>query len=308
MKWEQWEIDYLKEKYQTQSVEKTAKALNRTASGVNSKASALGIAKRNNSRHRKWTQKELEYLEDSWGTISIESIATNLGRTKDAVQLKASRIGLGAFLEAGDYISLNVLYRALRKESSGSGYTLNQWIEKGLPVKTKEVKGSSFKVINLDDFWKWAEKNRTIIDFSQLEENILGKEPDWLPEQRRADKKMAKFKKTPWTETEDRRLRNLLREFKYSYRELSEILNRTEGAIKRRILDLGYKERPVKMPNHNPWTAEEVNIVIELFNKGYQPDIMTRHINRSAQAIRGKIERMIKEGELEPRSEYRKSC
>lgn len=45
---------------------------------------------------------------------------------------------------------------------------------------TKKVKGSSFKVINLDEFWKWAEKNRTIIDFSQLEENVLGKEPEWL--------------------------------------------------------------------------------------------------------------------------------
>lgn len=308
MKWQDWEIKYLKDNWNKKDIQTIANDLKRTYGSIYNKARALNLGPSKVQSKKLWTKEEEEFLETNWGTLSMKTIAEKLNRTPTAVQIRAVRLGLGPFLEAGDYISLNVLYRALRKESSGSGYTLNQWIEKGLPIKTKKVKGSSFKVINLDDFWKWAEKNRTIIDFSQLEENILGKEPDWLPEQRRADKKMAKFKKTPWTETEDRRLRNLLREFKYSYRELSEMLNRTEGAIKRRILDLGYKERPVKMPNHNPWTAEEVNIVIELFNKGYQPDIMTRYINRSAQAIRGKIERMIKEGELEPRSEYRKSC
>lgn len=258
--------------------------------------------------HKPWTREEETFLRDNWGTISMKGIADKLNRTETAIQVRAVRMKLGPFLEAGDYISLNILHGALRTKSYGGGYTLNQWVEKGLPVKTKKVKGSSFKVVNLDEFWKWAEKNRTIIDFSQLEENILGKEPDWLPDQRRADKKMAKFKKTPWTESEDRKLINSLKEFRYTYRQLSEILNRTEGAIKRRVIDLGIKERPLKMPNHNPWTEEEVAIVVDLFDKGYQPDIMTKYIDRSAQAIRGKIERMIKEGQLQPRSKHRKSC
>lgn len=308
MKWEQWEIDYLKEKYQTQSVEKTAKALNRTASGVSSKASALSIAKRNNSRHRKWTQKELEYLEDSWGTISIESIATNLGRTKDAVQLKANRIGLGAFLEAGDYITLNQLRKELRGTYTGGNYTVIQWIEKGIPIMTKKVKNSSFQVINLDEFWIWAERNRTTIDFSQLEENTLGKEPEWLLDQRKADKERCFFKTTPWTKDEDRKLEIMLNEYKYTYRELSLKLRRTEGAIKRRMIDLKIKARPIKMSNHNPWTKEEVKTLIDLYHRGHCHNTMANYIDRSAQACSGKVERLIKEGVLKPRSEFRKSC
>ena len=259
-------------------------------------------------KKRAWTAEEEKYLSDYWGTHSMKGIAEKLGRTEIAIQVRASRLKLGPFLESGDYVSLNILHNELRSKSHGGGYTLNQWIDKGLPVIKKKVKNCSFKVVNLEEFWKWAKKNRTLIDFSQLEENVLGKEPDWLPDQRRADKKMARFKKTPWTESEDNKLRNLLKEFKYSYREISEMLNRTEGAIKRRVIDLGIKERPLRMPNHNPWTEGEVEIAIDLFKKGYQPDIMTKYIDRSAQAIRAKIERMIKEGQLQPRSKHRKSC
>lgn len=307
MEWTYWEIKYLKDNWNKKTKEEIAKYLGRSVSSIYNKAYKLGLVQRRSSR-RKWTKEEEEFLAEYWGLYSMEHIASKLNRTVNAIQVRAVRLGLGPFLESGDYVTLNQLMLELRG-SNGRTYTVKQWMDKGLPVKTKKVKGSSFKVVNLDDFWKWAEKNRTIIDFSLLEENALGKEPDWLKDQRRADIKMKNnFKRTPWTEAEDKRLTSLLREFKWGYRDISEKLNRTEGAIKRRILDLGLKERPVRMPNHNPWSQEEEEILIELFNKGYQPDIITRYIDRSAQAIRGKIERMIRDGVLEPRSEYRKSC
>lgn len=307
MEWTYWEIKYLKDNWNKKTKEEIAKHLGRSVSSIYNKAYKLGLVQRRSSR-RKWTKEEEEFLAEHWGLYSMEHIASKLNRTVNAIQVKAVRLGLGPFLESGDYVTLNQLMLELRG-SNGCSYTVQQWIDKGLPVKTKKVKGSSFKVVNLDDFWKWAEKNRTIIDFSLLEENALGKEPDWLKDQRRADIKMKNnFKRTPWTEAEDKRLTSLLREFKWGYRDISEKLNRTEGAIKRRVIDLGIKERPLKMPNHNPWTEEEVTIVVDLFDKGYQPDIMTKYIDRSAQAIRGKIERMIKEGQLQPRSKHRKSC
>lgn len=36
------------------------------------------------------------------------------------------------------------------------------------------------------------------------------------------------------------------------------------------------------MPKHNPWTKEEEGILIDLYEKGYQPDVMTKYINRSS--------------------------
>lgn len=57
------------------------------------------------------------------------------------------------------------------------------------------------------------------------------------------------------------------------------------------------------------WTDEEVEILKDLYFKGHTPNTMTKYIpGRSAQACSGKIERLIKEGELFPRSEYRVSC
>jgi len=308
MEWTYKEEEYLIQNWGKKKTQEIAEDLGRTYQSIYNRARKLGLGTNKAHKNRPWTKEEEEFLSEYWGLYSMEHIANTLNRTATAIQVRAVRLGLGPFLESGDYVTLNQLMVELRG-SNGCSYTIQQWIDKGLPVKTKKVKGSSFKVVNLDDFWKWAEKNRTIIDFSLLEENALGKEPDWLKDQRRADIKMKNnFKRTPWTEAEDKRLTSLLREFKWGYRDISEKLNRTEGAIKRRILDLGLKERPVRMSNHNPWTKEEEEIVIELYNKGYQPDIMTQYINRSAQAIRGKNERMIRGGDLEPRSEFRKTC
>ena len=259
--------------------------------------------------NRSWTSEEIEILSDYWGTLSIPAIGKKLGRSVNAVKVKAFKEGLGSFIESGDYITMNQLFVHIRSKSKGgSTYTVQQWIEKGLPIKKKKIINDSFKVINIDDFWKWAKKHRTLIDFSALEENVFGQEPAWVKDQRQADKENAKYKKTIWTELEDKQLENLVNQYAYGYKEISEKLRRTEGAIKRRLCDLGIKARPVKKSNHNPWKEHEVEKLIELYQKGYQPEIIREHIDRSAQSIRGKIERLIKEGNLKPRSEFRKTC
>jgi hypothetical protein len=257
-----------------------------------------------------WTAEETQYLSDHWGQISINTIAKNLNRTVNAIVIRATRLGLGPYLEAGEYVVLNQLMLALKNGcAQGFAYTYNQWVEKGLPVKMKKVKKCSFKVIYLDDWWDWAEMNRTIIDFSRLEPGILGKEPAWVDEQRRADiEKSQQYRKTPWTRDEDQLLIQLLKSYKYTYRELSVRLQRTEGAIKRRMVDLKIKERSLKMSNHNPWTTPEEDKLKELYHKGHTPSTMANYIGRSAQAISGKIERLIKEGRLFPRNEFRVSC
>ncbi|MFA1819025.1 hypothetical protein ACDX78_02275 [Virgibacillus oceani] len=45
-------------------------------------------------RGKKWSQEELDYLEDRWGVVSIKGIANKLGRSVNAVKLKAQRTGL----------------------------------------------------------------------------------------------------------------------------------------------------------------------------------------------------------------------
>lgn len=62
---------------------------------------------------RTWTKSELLTLEEEWGRTSIPTLAKNLNRTPEAVTLKAQRMGLGAFLLSGDYVTLNQLMKAV---------------------------------------------------------------------------------------------------------------------------------------------------------------------------------------------------
>ena len=58
-----------------------------------------------------------------------------------------------------------------------------------------------------------------------------------------------------------------LKAFKYTYADLSKRLNRSEGAIKRRIHDLKLKQRPLR-EEVRMWTEEETVQLLEMFEKG----------------------------------------
>lgn len=307
-KWTKEEETILKTNWHKITTEKIAKKLYRTYESVYMKARNLKLGPNKANERVTWTKEEEDYLQESWGSVSKQTIANRLDRSIASINLKAGRMNLGPFLDSGDYITVNQLIDELIGSSVGRNYTVEHWMEKGLPVKSQIVNERSFRVINIDKFWEWAEKNRTLVDFSKLEPLTFGEEPGWLVGQRKIDKKNNYFKRTPWTEGEDERLKRKLNEYRHTYRELSLRMKRTEGAIKRRIVDLGIKARPLKMSNHNPWTKEETELLIELYNKGHSRNTYTFYINRSGQACSGKVERLIKDGVLEPRSKYRKTC
>lgn len=246
-----------------------------------------------NIGNKNWSQQEEWYLQENWGKISIPTIAKNLGRSVNAVKLKAQRLGLGAMLMSGDYITLNQLLIAVQGSNAGGGYKLKSWVEnRGLPVHTKKVINNSFRVVYLDEFWEWAEKNRSFIDFSKMEPLALGAEPAWVAEQRKKDfNSYAIQRKDRWTPDDDSRLIMLLKQHKYGYTELSEMLRRSAGAIQRRCQDLGIKERPVKADNHSPsskWTDADFDILAEGIRKGDSYGQIGRVLGKSEKAIRGK--------------------
>lgn len=249
---------------------------------------------RGSNQHKPWSAEDEQYLQENWGKFSIPAIGKKLGRSVNAVKVRAQRLGLGAVLMGGDYISLNQLLIAVKGTNSGGGYVIKSWVEnRGLPVHTKKVVNNSFRVIYLDEFWTWAEKNRSFIDFSKMEPLALGEEPAWVAEQRRKDyKAFAAQRKDPWTPAEDSRLIMLLRLHKYGYAELSEMLQRSAGAIQRRCTDLGIKERPVKADNHSPeskWTDEDFEILADGIRNGDSYTMIGRQIGKSEKAIRGKV-------------------
>nr|DAQ22509.1 MAG TPA: DNA-binding protein [Caudoviricetes sp.] len=241
---------------------------------------------------RNWTTEEVEYLTSAWGNVSVKNITKHLSRSVYSVLNKVNKLKLGTFLSCGErYVTLSYLSEAVYGNQSSGGYIKISWAQnRGLPLHTICRQKEKFEVVYIDEFWEWAYKNQSFLNFSKFEKYYLGVEPDWVDKKRRADIRHShKFITSPWTAVEDERLKKFLAEHKYSYRELSILLNRTEGAIQRRILDLGIKERPVKANNHIKWTAEEFKKLGEMIKSGYKYEEMSDVLDKSAKAIRGRV-------------------
>lgn len=61
------------------------------------------------NKKKKWSKEDEEYLCDNWGIKSLKTICKTLGRSENAVIVRARRLGCGAFLDAGLYITYNQL-------------------------------------------------------------------------------------------------------------------------------------------------------------------------------------------------------
>lgn len=238
---------------------------------------------------RSWSAEEIAYLEEKWGVTSIPAIANKLNRSINSIKCKAQKLGLGRFYHQGEYVTLHQLIIAIGQKQNYS--YLNERLERdGFPIKYKTMINDKVKVVYIEDFWKWTKDNQTKIDFSKFEENSLGPEESWVKDKRKLDKaKNREYKTTPWTIQEDRRLEQELNKYKYSYIELSKMFNRTEGAIQRRICDLGLKARPLKANNHIKWTDEEYHQLGEMIKARYNYESMSRELGKSAKAIRGRV-------------------
>lgn len=245
---------------------------------------------------KRWTEEEVAYLQDKWGSININTIAKNLNRTVLGVKLKAQRLGLGNPLTHIDGITIHQLSESLNTQYS----IIKNWIKKyDFPAKRKRLTNKQFVwIVTYEDFWNWAEKHKQMIDFSRIERLSIGPEPEWVEEKRKADQltklHVPKPHSTPWSKEEDEKLKWMLRQFKYTYPEIAEELQRTQGAVKRRILDLGLKERPIRLYNHIKYTPDEEKMLVEMLEKGYCFEEIASRLgsHRSALGVRGKAERM----------------
>ena len=242
---------------------------------------------------RNWKPEEEAWLSENWGTVSVNTICKKLNRSRNAIMVRVNRLGLPPYYESGEYITMHQLILALGYGAS-DGYKVKSWIQnRGFPVKNKRHSKKVVRVVYLEDFWKWAEKHRSFLDFSNMEPLALGEEPDWVAAQRKKDAKaFALQRKDPWTAGEDHRLELLLKEHKYGYAELSQMLCRSAGAIQRRCQDLGLKERPVKADNHSPeskWTQTDFEALAEGIRNGDSYTVIGNAIGKSEKAIRGKV-------------------
>ena len=243
---------------------------------------------------RPWTPEDENYLAEKWSYASVPDIAKKLNRTENAVVVRAQRLGLGAVLMAGGYVTLNQLLATVTGRERGNTYQRKSWVEnRGLPVHRKKVNRCSFSVVYLEEFWEWAERNRSFLDFSKMEPLALGWEPSWVAEQRKKDYRACAIqRKDPWTADEDSRLKMLLGQHKYTWAELSEMLHRTTGAIQHRCRDLGIKDRPVKADNYGKsavWNERDYAVLADGIRHGDSYMAIGQALSKSEKAVRGKV-------------------
>lgn len=241
-------------------------------------------------KRKKWTQEELDFLEEKWGVLSKNLIAKKLNRSLNSVIVKAVRLGLGRYINARDEITLNLLINTLGYKNSYS------WVSKkfenhNIPIKKMKIIDKSVKMVNINEFWKWAEKNKEILNFADFEEGALGKEPLWVKEKRNIDKNsLNKINRNRlWTKYEEQLLISKVKSMRYTYEELSKEFNRTEGAIKSRLNKLQTPYRPLERDRHIIWTEEENNTLLQMYKEGYGANQIARKINKSEFSVKERV-------------------
>ncbi|WP_343101910.1 hypothetical protein [Romboutsia sp. MSSM.1001216sp_RTP31141st1_G3_RTP31141_220114] len=237
-------------------------------------------------KSRRWSKKEIEYLQEKWGIESIKNIAKKFNRTELAIAIKARRLNLGVYLKSGDYITFNELLNTL---SSRPRFLSDKLIKYGCPIKYKRVKNNRFRIIYIDDFWNWAEQNKQILDLSELERNILGKEPSWVDKKRTEDieRKVKSKRYRKWTSKESEYLVFLLKQHKYTYEDISIRLDRDIEQIESKIKREGIKERPIIAITK--WSKEEIEILNKCIREKMTCEDISKEINKTTKQIRTKL-------------------
>lgn len=240
---------------------------------------------------KNWTQWEIDYLQENYGRYTLEHLCTQIDRTPSAIQNKVCRLKIGRWYKNGEYLTLNEI-------SVATGIyhgTLRRWAEiHDFPITKRRHRKDYFSLVRLDRFWIWAADHRNMVEWDKIERLALGPEPEWVQEARKAKflEKNRSSKKVPWTSDEDEKLRWLLKKHRYTYSEIAKEIGRTHGAIKRRIGELGIKDRPIYRENTIKYSEEEINYILKKYQAGYSFRTIADDLDRSEAGVRGKVERL----------------
>ena len=247
-----------------------------------------------------WTPDDEDMLREAWGTRGgIPGIARALGRSEYAVKCRAQKLKLGPYRCGGALVSLlQVAQTILGEMLCGSvTYSMMRWERRGLPVHKTRVQNTLWKQVDIEEFWTWAEKNKDVLDFSRFEENALGIEPAWVKQKRKIDQRnrlTTTPKKCRWSPQEDAVLASMCEAGKYTHEDLQKVFQRTSSSIRRRIYDLALPQ-PIKCRTVK-WPVDDMKQLVRMTESGYNIDWIAKTMNRSAQAVRGKVEWIRKKG------------
>lgn len=177
--------------------------------------------------------KEIEFLEENWGKYKVSTLSKQLNRPEQGIVLKAKRLGLGPSKENQGMLNANQLSAALGIDRHAiTDYWIPKCGLKAIRKATREV--YKFWLININDFWKWAKENQDKFDSRRFESLSLGSEPEWMKSKRRTDMSLPPRRFQKWTAKEDERLRTLFKSGLYTYKQIGELMGRSQESVEHR--------------------------------------------------------------------------
>ena len=187
---------------------------------------------------KKWSKKEIEYLDENWGKIPLASLSTHLKRTKKAVALKSKKLKLGASTRADEYLTARQVAKILNVDS----HVVLRWIENNHLKADRKVLlyKRLFFLIKHCDLCEWLENNQDKFDSRKIDYINLGYEPEWLKAKKEKDKNLPENRFKKWTKFEVQRIINLSRNMTYS--EIAKIMGRSHDSIERQFGRLKYRQ------------------------------------------------------------------
>lgn len=229
-RWTEKEDQFLRDSVKTKSVKEIAAELGKSANSVYKRIKVLNLKE---PAYRKWTAEEDEYLINTYGKYELERIAKYLDRNKESLMRRLHRLGMAKAKECLGITAYELA--AALKVDVGSVY---RWMkDRDLPFKTAYAKERTFSLIDIQEFWAWAEENKCIINFSRIEKHSLVPEPAWVDKQRKSDFHNRPLKeRQKWTEDEDERIWHLFYAHGMTHNEIGALMGRSARAVQNRLI------------------------------------------------------------------------
>lgn len=231
--WDTEEIEWLRKNWKHYDTE-LCEHLNRSLWSIRDKRKKLGLINKPNQRKSSWSQEDIDYIAEVWGQKTIPEIANKLGRSINAVKVKAVRLGYTGQKWCGEMMSARKVSELLGVDVHA---ITDRWIPKyGLRGKQKRLGERGYcTIIYFEDLLIWLKKNQDKWDSRRVELYGLGAEYDWLVAKRKIDASIPARHAQKWKPDEDFELRRLYKANRYTYQQIGERLNRSRSAVANRL-------------------------------------------------------------------------
>lgn len=233
---------------------------------------------------REWTRDEEAYLKEHYPREGCKPVARHLGRSENAVKLRASRLGLDrrAQIQYHRWTTREILFLEKWYPLKGGNYVAAKL---GISPKSVRVKARNLN-IKRKPLLKWSRHEKDFLWqwYGKIPTNEIARRLKRTPDAVRVKARQMHLRIRQGETWNHAELAYLREQFDHnSYAEIAEVLNKSVGAVQHRANRLGLKKRE----NFQAWTLEEETNLRRWYQQLPVSEI-ARKLGRSRSSVLGK--------------------